>query len=243
MFLIALAVEGDESAIIFGAQLQQRPGCGQQRRRLIVVAVKRAESPAQARNRDCGPEARADRVFRDAAARKMRGAEAGGEGQPGERFEFVVEEEGCQTAGSGLRIGERWTSTIRGIGIAVSRAIEENAQTLIVILMESVKANLEIVPVEVCGKACLTPRIGRRVTVGRGGGVVVRIALVVRDVPMKEGRECQEQFRIEGVNPGSIDQSIRLVISVTKAAAIELRALQIVEIWVIRNLVIVFAQR
>src|SRR5450759_269967 len=135
-----------------------------------------------------GPEAWADRVFGYDAGEVCR-AQAGGERHPGERFEFFVDEEGGEAAGSGLRIGKsrRQAFRIAGsvVGVRVIRAIEENAQMVIVVLVESKEANLEIVSDEVCAKAHLASGISRGWVIGGSGGVVVRRALIVGGVAMK----------------------------------------------------------
>ena len=99
-FLVALSAKCGESAIVLVAQIDQRSGGGDQRRRLIVVTVESAEGPVQARDGEGCAEARADRVFSESVvARKVRRAHACREGQPGKRLELVVEEKGRETAG------------------------------------------------------------------------------------------------------------------------------------------------
>ena len=104
MLFVALAIERNEFATICRAQLLQRSGGSKQRRRLIVVTVEGAEGPAKTGDRDRCTEARADGVLRNTAAGKICGADAGGKSQPGERFEFFVEEKSREAAGRRLTI-------------------------------------------------------------------------------------------------------------------------------------------
>ena len=64
MLFVALAVERNESQIVGIGKMQQRPGSGDQRRRLIIVAIESAESPVEMRNVERGAEARADGILR-----------------------------------------------------------------------------------------------------------------------------------------------------------------------------------
>ena len=66
-FFVAFSVEGDEIQIVVVGELQERARGGDQRRRLIVMAVGGAECPVQARHIERDAEARADGVFRDAS--------------------------------------------------------------------------------------------------------------------------------------------------------------------------------
>src|ERR1035441_4112768 len=68
MLFVALAMERNESATTCRAQISQRPGSGEQRRRLIVVTVEGAEGPAKSGNGDRSAKARTDGALRDTAA-------------------------------------------------------------------------------------------------------------------------------------------------------------------------------
>ena len=81
MLLVALALKRDEAAIVGFAEIQQRTRNGNQRRRLIVVAVESAESPVEAGNVYGRAESRADRGLCKSAG-EVRRAHAGGERQP-----------------------------------------------------------------------------------------------------------------------------------------------------------------
>ncbi len=51
VFFIPLSVQRKKAETVVGDKLQQRAGRGDQRRRLVVVAIESAEDPAQAGNR------------------------------------------------------------------------------------------------------------------------------------------------------------------------------------------------
>ena len=67
-------------------------GGGHQRRGLVKVAVEGAKDPIQAGNFHGHAKARVGGVLHD-IRREVRLAKAGDQGQPGGRFEFVVDEE------------------------------------------------------------------------------------------------------------------------------------------------------
>ncbi len=66
-FLVALAAERDETQILVGYELQQWPGSGEQWRRLVGLAVRRAQHPVQIRNLDGNSGAGACSVLNDPA--------------------------------------------------------------------------------------------------------------------------------------------------------------------------------
>ena len=117
----------------------------------------------------------------------MCGAHAGRKSQPGERFEFFVEEESREATGRRLTIRKGCLAgiAIREMGVAIGRTIEKNPQAVIVVLMKSKEANLQIVPVDIRTKTHLASSISRGVAIAGGGGIVVRSALVVGGVAMK----------------------------------------------------------
>ncbi len=212
------------------------------------MTVEGAEGPAKTGDCDRCTEARADSALRATASGKMCGAHAGRKSQPGKRFEFFVEEESGKAAGRRLTIREGCLAGIatREVGVAVGRAVEEYSYSLIVVLVESKKANLQIVPVDVRAKTRLASGIGRGMMVGCGGGIVVQRALIVGGVSMKQRRDREQEFRVESMDPGNVNQGIGFAVAVTQAAAVTLRtqrAFQIIEIRIVRNLVIVLAQR
>ena len=106
MFFIAFSVKRNESAIVGAAKLKERAGNRYQRRRLIVVAVESSESPVETGNVDRNSEAWADGALAH-SSRKMGWANAGGQSQPRNWFEFVIQEESRQAARRMLVIGER----------------------------------------------------------------------------------------------------------------------------------------
>src|SRR5260370_20820532 len=82
--------------------------------------------------------------------------------------------------------------------------------------------------------------------VGCGGGIVVQRALIVGGVSMKQRRDREQEFRVESMDPGNVNQGIGFAVAVTQAAAVTLRtqrSFQIIEIRILRNLVIVLAPR
>src|SRR4029077_133438 len=92
MLFVALSLKGEETTIVRGAKLLQRaPDC-EERRRLVVVAVEGAERPIQAGDIQRSAKTRSDGVLGHPAA-EVRGAHARGKRQPGNWFEFVVDEE------------------------------------------------------------------------------------------------------------------------------------------------------
>ena len=110
------------------------------------MSVESTEAPAQSWDGDACAKPRADCVLGDVAGEVCR-THPRRESEPRERFEFFIEEESGETPGSGLRIGKgRFHRIATGeVGVAVGRAIEENAEMVIVVLMESKEANLQIV--------------------------------------------------------------------------------------------------
>ncbi len=61
------------------------------------------------------------------AAGKVSGPHAGRKREPGERFEFVIEEEGGDAAGGMLGVGNGRAAAVGKVRISVGRAIEEHA--------------------------------------------------------------------------------------------------------------------
>src|SRR4029077_1515176 len=110
MLFVTLAVKRDEPAIVVAAELKQGTGDGNQRRRLIVVAIEGPERPVEARDIRSGPKAGTDRVLGN-SARKVGWAHPSGKRQPGEGLEFVIQKVGHKTAGGMLRVRKRWSAT------------------------------------------------------------------------------------------------------------------------------------
>src|ERR1700752_994847 len=81
MLFVAFAAKRNEPAIVRGAELEQGTGDGNQRRRLIIVAVKGAEGPVDPRNAHGSSEGGANGALRK-SAREVGGAQAGGKSQP-----------------------------------------------------------------------------------------------------------------------------------------------------------------
>src|SRR5690348_9096778 len=99
MLFVTFAMKGQESAIIGIAELNQRTGSREQRRRLIVMPIECAKHPVKARNADGNPGPRACGVFDDAArrirlthtaARKVRLANAAHKRKPRGDSEVVL---------------------------------------------------------------------------------------------------------------------------------------------------------
>ena len=79
--------------------------------------------------------------------------------------------------------------------------------------------------------------------VGGGDRKIVRVGVVVGAVVVIEGGERQQEFRVEGVHPGSIQDRVALVLPVAQAAAVVLGILKVVRIRIVGDLVVVLAQR
>src|SRR5450432_1312001 len=135
-FFVAFAVECGESAAARGAEVDQRARGGHQRRGLIEVAVEAAEGPVQTRKSEGCAEARADGVFGESVvAGEVRGAKAGGEGQPAERIELVLQEKCGEAAGGMFGIGEEGRVAV----------VEDGSEALVIGLVETVFADLQAV--------------------------------------------------------------------------------------------------
>src|SRR5579859_4681805 len=116
-----------------------------------------------------------------------------------------------------LASGKWRPTTLREVRVAIVGAIEKNVEVLPVTLSESVKAHLQIVFGKIGVEADLAAGVGRRMLVGSRSRIVVRGAGIVRGSVMVEGRHSQQEFRIEGVNPGKIHDRIRFVIRIAQA--------------------------
>ena len=73
-----------------------------------------------------------------------------------------------------------------------------------------------------------------------GGGIVVRIAFVIRRRVVVEGRNREQKFRVESVNPGEIQDRVSFVVRIAQAAAVVLRTLKVIEVRVIGDLTVAF---
>ena len=105
MFFVALTLKRDETAIVGSAEIKQRTGNGNQRWRLIIVAVKGAEGPVEVRNVQSDTEARADRGLSKSSG-KVGWPHACGKHQPGSGFEFVIQGVSYDAARRMLRVGD-----------------------------------------------------------------------------------------------------------------------------------------
>src|SRR6202166_3497267 len=132
MFFVALSAKGEETAIVQVAKLLERPSNREEGRRLVVVAVEGAEGPIQAGDIQRCAETRTDGGLCHSAA-EVRGAHSRGKRQPGNWFEFVVDEESFQTTRSRIVLGKR------GIVAAV---VKDDSEELAVILVKPVKTRL-----------------------------------------------------------------------------------------------------
>ena len=144
MFFVALAVEFDEPDAIGIGKLEQRTRGGDKRGGLVVMAVESAEGPVEMWHVESNAEAGADRTLRD-SAREVCRPHSGGQREPGNGRELVVDEECRQAARGVLQIGERRTAAV----------VEHRAERLIVLLVETVHTDLQIIFSRVCGKANL----------------------------------------------------------------------------------------
>src|SRR5258708_6466492 len=87
---VSLAVQWDEVGLILFVQANECVGRGEQWGHLIVMSVECSEGPAQMRYRDGCAEAGTDGAIGDAAGEVCR-TESGGEREPREGLEFLVE--------------------------------------------------------------------------------------------------------------------------------------------------------
>ena len=175
---VALTVERDESQIVAVRQLQQRARSGDERRRLIVVAIGSAEGPIKVRHIERNAEARANRALDDVAG-KVSGTKASGERQPGERFEFVIEEERCHAAGEILGVRE---------GRVAAAVMENRFQHLIVLLVEAVDTHLQIVLRFIGAETYLAAAVGGSAMLG-GDDRIGRSTVIIGAVVVIERRD------------------------------------------------------
>src|SRR5579871_4700024 len=123
------------------------------------MTVECPKRPVQLGNVERSPKPRADRVLRD-PAREMRWPHPGRERQPRYWLELVIHKERRQRSTRRLRI-EKWRpAAIRKIWISIRRTVKQDSQLLIVVLMESVKPNLQIVLRKTGTQTDLPARIG-----------------------------------------------------------------------------------
>ena len=131
MLFVALSLKREEPTTVRSTKLLQRASDCEERRRLVVVAVEGAEGPIQEGDIQRCAETRTDGVLRHSAA-EVRGAHSRGKRQPGNWFEFVVDEESFQTAGSEIMFGKRLTRHV----------VEDCLEKLIVPLVKAVETCL-----------------------------------------------------------------------------------------------------
>src|SRR5580700_8341542 len=67
VFFIALAVQGNEPEVLRRHEVEQRTGCGDERRPLIKASVKSPDDPVDRGNLDRRPDSWTRRVFSDSA--------------------------------------------------------------------------------------------------------------------------------------------------------------------------------
>src|ERR1700674_933062 len=141
-----------------------------------------------------------------------------------------------------------WVSERR---IAAS-VVEDRSKKLAVMLVEAVQARLNIVSREIGIEGYLASGIHRSAMVGGGNGHVVRRTVEIGGVVVVKRRNGQQRFRVKGVYPGKVDKRIAFMLAITESNAWVLsfkailgdwRVLDVVRIGIIRDLVIVPAQR
>ena len=130
VLLIALTVERNEAQILIVGGLEERAGNGQQRRRLVEMAVKGAENPVQLGNPQGSAGARVGGIL-DHTAGKMRLANAGMHGEPGCRFELFFGVEGCEPSIWIVSLGWVHVLALRGV-------VADQTKELIVLLREAI---------------------------------------------------------------------------------------------------------
>src|SRR5258708_22551606 len=174
----------------------------------MEVAVEAAEGQVETRQGEGCTEPRADGVFRESVvAGEMRGTDASGESQPAERVEFIFDEKCGKTAGRMFRDAER----------TVAAVVEYGSKALVIGLVETVFADLQTVLRESRAQTDLSPDIAGGAILRRGNGKVRWQAGVIRRVVMIEGRNGHQGFRVEGVDPGKIQERVGFVITVPQA--------------------------
>jgi len=130
--------------------------------------------------------------------------------------------------------------------------IKDRADQLVVVLVETVQARLKIVSGEVSIEGDLASGIGRSAIVRGGDGHVVRRAVEVGGIVVIERGDHHQCFRVERVYPRKVREGIAFMLAITQADAWVLRneavfsywsVLDVVRVGIIRNLVVVLAQR
>src|SRR5882762_5300456 len=104
VLFIAFTVERNEAQVLIVGGLQERTGNGQQRRRLVEMAIKGAKDPVQFGNPQRSADARTGGILNDAAG-KMRLAKAGIYREPRCRLELLLRIDRCQRSIRAMSLG------------------------------------------------------------------------------------------------------------------------------------------
>src|SRR6266700_8202536 len=141
-------MQRNKSEIVISHELQEWTSGGGQWGWLIVMAIGSAVHPVDLRNAECRPKTRADGVLGH-RARKIGGAKPCRQREPRDRFEFVIDKEGCDAACWMLRVAEP---------IA---AVESRSQQFVIALVETVHPQLQVVLRLVRAETDLAPTVSR----------------------------------------------------------------------------------
>src|SRR5579863_6905470 len=155
------------------------------------------------RHSESSAEARTDGIL-NLDAGKMRGAHASREREPGKRCEFIIKKERRHAANRLLTIVKQRRSALG------------EAEEFIIPLIEPVVARLQGVLGQSGTEAELAPGILRGTVVRRCIRDVGRQAVVVSAIEVVEGRNREQQLRVERVHPGEIGKGISFVLCVAE---------------------------
>ncbi len=208
-FFIALAMQGDEREILAAHESQQRARCGDKRRGLVEMTVKRAKDQIDFWNAQCRANARASGVFHQAAG-EMRLAQAAVQRQPISDAKLIFEEQGRQTSGHIFRV------TKIAAEIRIGWIVEIQTEDLVVLLAEAVNAGAQVVPAFDVAERRLAACVVRRAVVGGGERKVLRAAFERGPVEMVEGRNGKRQTGVESAHPGKCDEGVAFAVGIAE---------------------------
>src|SRR5487761_741654 len=232
MLFVAFSSQRNEAQALAGNESQQGSRRGQQWRRLIDMAVEAAKHPMQTRNPNRHPHPRACGVLGN-FSREVRLPNAACQRQPRSYFEFVLDEFLLQAS----------RCRLASMKIRIAVIVEREAKELAVMLPESVKSRLRVIFGYAHAERRLCSGIGGRPVVRGADRKIVWRAGIIGAVVVIEGRNRQQHVRANCPHPRKIHHRVGLMLAVAQPAAIELLALGIVRIRIVRNLIVVAPQR
>src|SRR5260370_13063005 len=134
----------------------------------------------------------------------------------------------------------------------IASNVEDRRKELVILLVKAVQARLNVVFCEIGIESYLSSSVGRSAMVGRGDWKIVWCAVEIGGVIVVEGRDGQQCFRVKGVYPRKVHKGIAFMLAITEpdawvlrypAILTDWRVLAVVRVGIIRNLVVVPAQR